>query len=483
MRPETVTASSGASTGRHVLNDGIANAVRFAVTVGSTLAVTPIVIRNLPSAQFSTWTLVVSISTYVAFAEVGTQSAVTRFVARDLADGGRDTPAVVASAMTVVIAAGSVVVGLLALIVLETPWLFSDVPHALLGTARSSVMLLAAGVATGLVGTAVQGYFFAIHRAIVPAMVTVLSRGGAAVGVAIAAITTRSVLALAAVTAISHTAGTALILVLARRALGRPIIRRRLVTRALTRQIMSHSTTLIAWSLAMIAITGLDIVIVGAFDFGSVGAYGLAAQGVSLMLGLFAAAVAPLTAAAARRHAQGGDVGDLLIRYSRVAVSFLVVTSSLLFVAAPTLVRVYAGDEYAPSAASLLRILLVGNVIRSTGGPLGAVLVGTGEHRRIILSPVAEAITNLTVSVILVQYVGARGVAWGTVVGAVVAIGVHLVVTMRRTTFGVSGATMLRHVVSVHCSAECQRSCCRFLSGVAPTTRSSRLCVQQLLAA
>ena len=65
--------------------DGAANLLRFAVTALSVVAVTPVISRVLDAANFSVWTLVVSISTYVALAEAGATSAVTRFVAGDIA--------------------------------------------------------------------------------------------------------------------------------------------------------------------------------------------------------------------------------------------------------------------------------------------------------------------------------------------------------------------------------------------------------------
>jgi O-antigen/teichoic acid export membrane protein len=252
------------------------------------------------------------------------------------------------------------------------------------------------------------------------------------------------VLDLAIVTLAGGIGSTVVIVWLVHRHVDAPMLRPRLIRRSLVKELSKHSSTLIGWSLAMVAITGLDLVIVGAFDFGRVGAYGIAAQGVSLMLGLFGAAISPLTAAAARRHAEGNaaQVGSMLVDFSRVAVTLLVFASSLLFVSAPWLIEVYAGARYVPIGAATLRILLLGNVIRNTCAPLGAVLVATGEHRRVLLSPIVEGSVNLALSLWWVHVFGAKGVAWATAVGAVFAVAIHILRTLPRArAFHVSGSS------------------------------------------
>jgi O-antigen/teichoic acid export membrane protein len=418
-----------------VVSDGLANLLRFAVTALSVLAVTPVISRALDPGSFSVWTLVVSISTYVALAEAGTTSAVTRFVASDLVSESGQTPSILASAIWLLALSASFAVGILSSIALWTNWMFRDTPAQLIGRARVSVIILGVGVGIGIIGIAIQGYFFAIHRAIVPSLVTVTVRVSVAIGLLITVLATRSVVWLAVVTFTGAATSTLIIGVLARRSVGTSIAAPRLVRRSWARELAKHSSTLIGWSLAMVVITGLDLVVVGTFDFGSVGGYGIAAQGVSLILGLFGAAIAPLTATAARRHAQGSPeaVSAILLDFSRVAVTILVAASSVLFVAAPWLVELYAGPRYAHTASTVLRILLVGNVLRNTCGPLTTVLVATGEHRRVLAPPFVEAAVNLTLSLWWVHLFQANGVAWATVVGAFVGVGLHLLITLHRT--------------------------------------------------
>jgi O-antigen/teichoic acid export membrane protein len=54
------------------------------------------------------------------------------------------------------------------------------------------------------------------------------------------------------------------------------------------------------------------------------------------------------------------------------------------------------------------------------------VAVATGKQHLATIAGVTEAIVNLSVSIYLVQRIGAVGVAIGTLVGAFVCLGLHL---------------------------------------------------------
>jgi O-antigen/teichoic acid export membrane protein len=434
-----------------VVSDGVANIIRVAVSALSVVAVTPVISRTLSPAEFSLWMLAVSISAYVMLAEAGVTLAVTRFVAVDLATGGRETPTIMATAIWTVMVLSGVGVVIVVFLVSRTTWLLREVPAELLHQARWIVIVLALSVGVGVVGRAAQGYFFAIHRAIVPATTTVVVSAATTLGLIMAGIQTRSTLWLASITLVGAVVLSGTIVILAQRATGAPIASLRLVRRSRARELARHSSTLVWWSIMMLAITGVDVLVVGAFDFEKVGAYGVAVQGVTFVLGLFSAMMAPVTAVSARLHAEKrpDEVERFVVDSSRVGVTALVVFSGALFVVAPWIVELYAGSRYVDTTVVILRILILGNVIRNVCFPLGLALVATGEHRRVIAPPFVEAAVNLVLSLWWVQVIGANGVAWATCVAATLAVGLHLALTLRRTTtFSVSARTFSTHTIA-----------------------------------
>ena len=222
----------------------------------------------------------------------------------------------------------------------------------------------------------------------------------------------RSTIWLASITLVGASSSAVRLVILARRSTGFPIADPRLVRRSWALELARHSSTLVWWSIMMLAITGVDILVVGAFDFDKVGGYGVAVQGITFVIGVFSAMMAPITAVAARRHAErrSDEVGVIVVDSSRVGVTALVVISTVLFVAAPWIVELYAGSRYLDTTVVVLRILILGNVIRNLCFPLGLVLVATGDHRRVIAPPFAEAVVNLALSLWWVQdHRGKRG--------------------------------------------------------------------------
>jgi O-antigen/teichoic acid export membrane protein len=60
-------------------------------------------------------------------------------------------------------------------------------------------------------------------------------------------------------------------------------------------------------------------------------------------------------------------------------------------------------------------------------------LVATDSQRIAIAGAIAEAVVNVTGSVYLAQHIGAIGVAYGTLVGSVVSMGLHFTINMHYT--------------------------------------------------
>ncbi len=427
--------ASEQSLSRRLASDSVANLVRFVFTALSIVAMTPVSSRVLEPDAFAVWTLIFTVSTYVAIAGAGASTAVTRFVVADQTAGEGATPSILASAAWTLVASASIATLLVSLLAVGTDWIFRETPAALVGPARTSIVLLAAASGIGMIGIALHGYFFALHRAIVPSIIVVITRTTVACGVVIAVVATKSVVWMSVVMLVGAVLSTAATIVLTKRSVGSPVAAIRLVRRSWVFGLTRHSSTIMVWSLAMVAIAGVDVVVVGAYDFESVAAYGIAAQAVSLILGLTNAAYAPLVTVAARRHAERSPrlVAAIMLDFSRIGGAMLVVTSSAMFIAAPWLVELYAGPRYAATAATILRILVAANVLRNSCSALGMTLVATGAHHRVLAPTIIEAIVNVGLSLALVRVYESKGVALATLFAAAVGVSMHLARTVRRT--------------------------------------------------
>ncbi len=416
--------TSAKSSKRNYLTDSVASTFRTLVTGLAALVVNPFVIRSLSDRQYSGWTLALSIGAYVPFAETGVGTAVIRFIAPDRTGRSETTSGFLATALLFASVAGIVVMAIVGCLVGFTAVLFGDAPQSLHSDLRVAAGLCMISGFFGLWTSVANGYFAAQHQTITSAVVSV----GVAIlnGLSLVYVSRRyhSIPALAATIAAIGLIQAAALLALMRQRSGKHSLNLLRANREALSSIWSHCLGTGWWSLSMLLIGGLDLFVVARADFANVGSYGIAARLVGLVLGLLAAATTPLMTIASRTAATNNPdaLSRLVIRSTRLTNCVNALLVGVLFSAAPVIVRLYAGEKYSETGSTLLRILLIGNMVRQMGGSLGLVMVATGEHRKAVIPPIAEGITNLAVSVTLASLIGAAGVAIGTVVGAVVSL-------------------------------------------------------------
>ena len=124
----------------------------------------------------------------------------------------------------------------------------------------------------------------------------------------------------------------------------------------------------------------------------------------------------------------------MVIFATRIGTGMLLATGVPLIIFGYPLLRVWVGQTYASHATILLQALVAGNIIRMTVTPYVLAMIGSGEQRRVILTPLMEGVTNLIFSVFLARSFGAVGVAAGTLIGAMVGLVGNLLYNMPRTT-------------------------------------------------
>ena len=185
----------------------------------------------------------------------------------------------------------------------------------------------------------------------------------------------------------------------------------------------------------MLCVSGLDVTIVGHYDYGQTAFYATAVLPTNFMLSIMGAALAPLlpTASALSVHRTPAEMGRLLARITRYSTVLLLFVGLPLLVGGYILLRLWVGPVYALHAVGYLRVLLLANIVRNLCLPYSSMLVATNRQRVAIFGAGAEAIVNLAASLYLVRHIGAIGVAYGTLIGSFVSVGMHFAVSMHYT--------------------------------------------------
>jgi len=407
---------------------GVANALLAVV-------LPPVLVRHLTSPEFSTWSVVLQLAAVVFVFQLGVQVAVGRYVAYCTARGDTDFRREIVSTAF----AGMWLSAVLALIVVAAmsallPQWFPGMPEALRGDAQIALLVIGTSLALGLPASVAAGVYSGLQRNDVPAIVVVVSRIAVAIALIVLAIRGFGLIAMAA--AYGMLIGGAALCQLWMLSARHPefSFRRAAVTRHAAREIADYCFSLTIWSVAMLVISGLDAVIAGRFDFGWAAYFGVAASAVALVVGLQSAMLQPLIAIAAQLHSEGHKqrLGSLLIDASRLNTLVFLTAIAPLFVAGEWVTRLWVGDVMAPQLLPIVQVLLLGVLLRQTLAPFATILLGTGEQRLIILPPIYEAVTKLAASIGLGLWLGAIGIALGTLVGSVVCVATNLCLAFPR---------------------------------------------------
>ena len=209
----------------------------------------------------------------------------------------------------------------------------------------------------------------------------------------------------------------------------------RLVSWTTAVRLVKYSGVLSIWVIAGLLISGLDVLIVGRYDYRNTGYYGIASTATNFMMLVIGGLFSPLVPAVSALQTQQTrhHTGKLTIEATRYCTLLLSLFGLPLVFGAYPVLKLWIGRSYATESVYFLQVLILGNVIRQLGYPYSLAVIATGKQHLATIAAIAEAVVNVCVSLYLVQKIGAVGVAIGTVVGAFVSMGLHLTLSMRYT--------------------------------------------------
>jgi O-antigen/teichoic acid export membrane protein len=412
----------GPQSTRVFVKNSLANLVGGVSTAALNLCVPPILSRYLSRPEFSAWTLILQLATYTALLGLGTQGAVSRFVAYHLAHGHRRAAnEFVSTALLLLLVTAAVALLAVGAISENISNLFPALPSFLFGTSRTALLITGSTLAVGLPLGAIAAVFTGVQR---NELVAAIQGGSRLIlaGVLVAtAIAYQSMVVMAiAFCAVNLVAYVSYWVINYRLAI--VDISPKFVTRSALHELWTYCGTVVVWMLAMFLINGLDTAIVGRVEFSAVGVYGACIGPALLISGIQQAVFGPLLQFGAAQSAQtsGGNLTALLTRAVRLSTLLLLSLSIPLLIYSRELLDWWLGSQYADLSSMIFRPLLIGNVVRLVATPYTLLLLATLKHRQVLVTPVIEGVANFTVAVAAGMRFGAVGVAYGVVAGAFV---------------------------------------------------------------
>jgi O-antigen/teichoic acid export membrane protein len=392
--------------------------------------------HKLDVKTYAAWVLILQVSAYVSYLDFGIQSGISKYVAEYEARDDRAGASMRASAgLALMLIASALGVGLTSIVAWQVPHLFHNMPATLYHDVRASILLVGVSLSFGLLCSIFSSIFFGLQRYAVPTILSLINRVLFTAGVLAAAALHQSLIVMGALVALVNVLTGILQFEAWRRMAYKIRLSLYRLDLAVVWKMVGYCSSLAIWTAGVLCVTGLDVTIVGRYDFAQTAFYSIATLPTNFMISIIGAALAPLmpTASALSIHRTPVQMGALLYRITGYA-SILLITSGLpLLVAGYWALRVWVGPTYAASAIGYLRILVVANIIRNACLPYATMLIATDSQKTAIAAVVAEALVNIISSIYLARHLGAIGVAYGTLIGSFVSVSIHFTLSMHYT--------------------------------------------------
>jgi O-antigen/teichoic acid export membrane protein len=419
-----------------MFKNAFANLCRGGAAALVAILLPPFLTRILSKDAYGTWLLILQLSTYVSLLDFGIQTAVGRFIAHhNELEEFQERDSIVSTALAILIGSGLLAIGGVSILAWQLPSLFKNMPAELHQDAQLALLCVGVSLAVSLPFSVFGGIFIGLQRYDIPGWIIGSSKLLGGVFVVLIANASHSIVMMAVVMGIVNI-GAGIWQFLAYRKLASDIrLSASLVSRSVGKEISSYCFSLNIWTLSMLLVSGLDTVIISYFDYGSVTAYVLANSIVTIVAGVQSSIFSVLMPKAATLGSRCDSLalGRMMIDSTRYNMLILLSISIPLILFGEAMISIWVSEQYQESTALFLKILLIANLIRLSTYPYTIILIGTGQQQKVIITPIMEGISNFTASISLASMFGGIGVAFGTVIGGLLAVLFNVVYNMRNT--------------------------------------------------
>ncbi len=280
---EVTTTSGGFSA--TIFKNIIASLARVTAVSLVALVLPAYLIQHLSVQTYAAWVLIIQLGAYVSYLDLGIQTAVAKFVAeydarRDWDGAGRHASA----GFVLMLLAGLAGVGLTFFLAWRVPHLFKSMPANLYRDVRISLMLVGSSLSFSLVCAVYSAVFLGLQRYWVPTTITIINRISFA-GVVLAVVALRgSLVAMGlGVAIVNVVAGFMQVMAWHRKA---SYVRMSLglVKYGVLKNVARFCSLQSIWTTAMLCISGLDIAIVGHYDYLQTAYYSIATMPTQLRI-------------------------------------------------------------------------------------------------------------------------------------------------------------------------------------------------------
>jgi O-antigen/teichoic acid export membrane protein len=424
-----VRGSSLQEAKKRVGSNALFNGLNYVTLALVTFLIAPFLVHRLGNTTYGVWGLIGELLGYSFLLDFGIRIAVTRYVARHLALAQpREINGVLTNGLAVTLVSAFLALVAGCVFAYVFPRWFS-IPPELTRVARLSVLIVTLGFAATFPGSLFNGSLTALSRYdllcirnttsnILRALLLwfFLKRGCGLLAVAIIS---------SLITWVSY--GFDFIFV--SRLLPAFAIRREYLERKTLRTLLNFSVYALVLSISWRLIFMTDNVVVG-FVLGPVAVtfYTIGRQLAGFLrdsLGTITTLYSPLASQMDALDERNG-LQRLLTAGSRIALIWALAGIVPLVVVGPRFLGFWMGKAFVGKSGPVLILLAIEVGFWAIASASGQALYGMNRHKFNAWLSLCNATANFTLSVILIRWLGAVGVAWGTVIPSFLGEGIIL---------------------------------------------------------
>ncbi len=394
----------------------------FAFGVVVNFFLSPFVVHRLGNTAFGVWVLIVSLTSYLSFMDLGVRNATTRFVAKFHAQGDHASASgIVSSALAIFSSSGALAIALAILAALfAVP--FFNIPADFHSVARLAFLLGGLNIAAWLVNGVFSGVVVGLQRFDLLNKASVGIGAVRAVVIVIALSSGGGLITLALIELASVTARCLTSIAWTYRLYPELRLRLSFGGRQYVGMIFSFSLFSFLLDVASDLIYYSDAVVIGAFlPVAMITFFSIAANMRNYARGLVAGLANTLTPAASKIEAEArhDKLQQLLLGGVRYASLIMLPIALTFILRGQTFIGLWMGPEYAGLSGHVLWILSLGLLFSACSQSAQAVVLGVGKHKMVVPAVIAEGLTNLGLSIALVRTMGIVGVAWAAAIPSI----------------------------------------------------------------
>ena len=413
---------------RHILRNALSSWLATAANMAVGFFLSPFIVHRLGNAAYGVWVLSISSVNYIALLDLGMRSSVLRFVSKERTVGNHaGASEAFSAALWVRVQIGAAVLVLSGLLAAVFPLLFR-IPPDLTHTSRIAVSIIGITTAVGMCLGVFGGVLSAVNRYDVQTGVTLTQLVLRVTGVVLALYKGWGLIGIACAELIAASMGGGILAWAALRVYPELRVHLTRPTRAILRSLWSYSFYVFLQTVALQMIYQTDNLVVGSFVSASAVTFYAIGNSLCRYTDQFAGAMSMTFVPAASTFDAAGSTGKLQDLYRIGTRSILIVSLPILvtlLTRGHTFIRLWMGVQYAQSSGTVLVILATALMFALANNTAGAVSMGTDRHKFVARWALVEGVSNLTLSIVLVHFLGIYGVAIGTLLPSLF---IHLVV-------------------------------------------------------